>query len=131
MITRDNVIDQMLKQIPEFGGIYKEHLEDNYDEVLHHPLFAELARFAIDMYRSSRELPEESRPDDDVFERIVSFVEDAVESTDERVVELVQLSFLENLHQAGSYYEAIRSQLGPGSSQLLEAVEKGWRQLES
>lgn len=125
MITRTNVVDHLIKQIPEFKVAYNEHLHDNFGEVLLHPLFADLTRFAIAMYRSSERSSEESSDSSETFERILDFIEEAAQSKDEMVVELVQLSFMENLHQAGPDYTAIEARLRPTSHQLLEAVGQG------
>lgn len=126
MITHENVVDELNRRIPEFKEVYNEHLNDNYGEVLHHPLFADLTRFTIAVYRSSVEAGGDSLQSSNTFDRILGFIEDAAQSGDEGVAELVQLSFLENLHQTGPYYWAIRSRLKPVSFKLLESVEQGW-----
>lgn len=125
-ITYANIIDQAIERIPGFDSIYRAHLEDNGGETLKHPLFADLLRFSIKLQRSSGQEEAGDYPSADILQRIFAFVEEAAQAEDEQVVELVQLSFLENLHQAGSDYAALRSRLGSRSLQLLDAVEAGW-----
>lgn len=127
-VTYDNVIEQLITHVPEFEAAYKRHLEENDGELLSHPLFADLLRFTVDEYRLSTEPSiSNSSSSNDVFRRVLNFVEDAAQSRDERVGELVRQSFLENLDQAGRDYEAIRVRLGPTSRKLLAETEEGWR----
>lgn len=91
-IDYENFVQQLLSTVRETRGIYQKHLEDN-DETLPHVLLGEITRFIIDSYR---------RANIELLARILEFLENAISSTDDKVQELVVVSFLENLHQAGN-----------------------------
>lgn len=87
--------------------------------------FGDLIRLSGDLVRGPKraKLPYKDAPD--TLRRILEFIEEAAASEDRRVVELVQVSFLENLHQLGPESWAITKRLGPRCRHLLRAVEAG------
>src|SRR5712691_11269401 len=54
--------------------------------------------------------------------RPLSFIDRAGLSDDERVVNLVAVSFLENLHMLGPACSAVAQRLGPGARRALRQV---------
>lgn len=121
-ITYENVVACLIERIPEFDGIYREHL-GLYKETLPHVLFGELVRFTKAVCGSSSEPKGQYANPQNILKRILDFIEEAACSEDERVVELVQVSFMENLHQLGPYYQTITLRLGPKSQTLLQASQ--------
>lgn len=120
--TYETIVSDLVQAIPEFEPTYRVHVEQ-YGEVLAHVLFAEFVRYtkrvcdAVDSPSPQFDQPVS------ILQKIYAFLETAASSNDEKVLELVQVSFMENLHQLGSQYARFSSQLGKKSRQLLERVE--------
>jgi hypothetical protein len=112
MITNENFFEVLLLRIPEFKSIYDEHVKDNR-ELLNHVLMGDFTRFVISAFRSTREPTVTVTEQTTLFRRCLGFLEEAMTSEDPSVRNLVRVSFLENLHQAGGDFEAIRGFLGP------------------
>lgn len=102
-IAYDNFVEQLLTAAPEFRDIHRQHVKDN-DEVLPHVLLGEVTRFVIEAHR---------RANIGLRTRILDFLESAISSQDGKLQELIAVSFLENLHQAGDDYEEMKELLGP------------------
>ncbi|PKN91365.1 MAG: hypothetical protein CVU44_19830 [Chloroflexi bacterium HGW-Chloroflexi-6] len=113
----------LVEHIPEFKNIYEEHV-NQYQCVLQHVLFGDLVRFTRDickiMMSSKGEYERERKAE--IVDRILDFIEQALESNDERVTELVQVSFLENLHQLGECYDYVVKRLGARSKQIIKLL---------
>lgn len=111
-ITYDNFVQQLLVAAPEILDIHQKHVKDN-DEVLPHVLLGDVTRFVIEAHR---------RADTKLRTRILDFLENAVSSPDDKLQELVVVSFLENLHQAAEDYEGLKNLLGPNLRKNLFLV---------
>lgn len=59
--------------------------------------------------------------------KILTFIEDCLNSGDKSLVELIQLSFLEKLYVAEDSYEPLKSRLGPTSRHLLQVTDDWWQ----
>ena len=81
------VANELLAAVPEFREQYDEHLRDN-DELLLHPLFANLARFAVAGQRAG---------DEELVDRVLAAVERLFVEGDPQTKELVAVSFVEHL----------------------------------
>ncbi len=125
-MTYDKVAEQLLASVPEFKETYDEHLKDYDGKLLLHVLFADLTPFVVQQYRLSMQSGRDHVTAADVFHRILNFIEDAAHSDDEDVTTLVQVSFLEGLHQAGPDYNGLIAHLGPASRKMLANAEEGW-----
>ena len=112
----------MVREVPEFLEVYNQHIRDN-GEILPHVLMGDFTRFVISCFRERKNKPEF----ESVFSRGVDLIEELVDSGDDQLEELAQVSFLENLHQAGSDYSEIRGCLGKYSKKRLEVLENGDR----
>lgn len=112
IITYDNFVKQLLAAAPEISDIHQQHMKDN-DEILPHVLLGEVTRFVINAHRNSNV---------ELRTRILDFLECAVSSPDDKLQELVVVSFLENLHQAGEDYEGLKKLLGPNLRKNLFLV---------
>jgi hypothetical protein len=84
----DSVAAELLTAVPEFRSHYEEHLRDNNDELLLHPLLADLARFAVDAQRAG---------DQEGVKRVLAAAERLLADGDESTQELVAVSFVEHL----------------------------------
>jgi hypothetical protein len=103
-------IDRLLEQMPEFGVAFRDHV-DYHETVLPHVLMGDFTRWTIEQYRRAAQQDNEARA---VLLRAFGFLESEY-ATDRQggVQELISVSFLENLHQAGADLEGIAAQLGP------------------
>ena len=57
---------------------------------------------------------------------VLRFIEEAAASTDVRVDNLIQASFIENLHVLGDACTNVISRLGPRTTKLLVDYENAW-----
>lgn len=120
MITNENLFEVLLLRIPEFRSVHDEHLKDNR-ELLDHVLMGDFTRFFISAFRSTMDTRGPIFEQVSLTKRCLDFLEEAMASEDSSVRNLIGVSFLENLHQAGPDFAAIRKSLGP---KLRE--EMGW-----
>jgi len=102
----DNFAEQLRTVVPGFERVYDEHVSD-YDEVLPHVLLGDLVRFlsAEVELRGAEAL---------ALKKAIPLLEDAACSEDERLQELIVVSFLENLEPDDPSFLAIRNSFGPG-----------------
>ena len=120
MLTYDNIFNNVLEKAPGFAPIYDEHIKDN-DEVLHHVLMGELTTYAIKLYRTGhKERDDRSR---ETLDAILDLLEQAIQSPDGNLQELVAVSFVENLGRADEDYDGMRALLRPALLKQLKAFE--------
>jgi hypothetical protein len=86
-IEYSTVHERLRAVLPEFGDTIDEHIVD-YDDVLAHVLFGDLTRFVLDARQ---------RGDDELVARCLAFLDQAMRDGDDQVVNLVQVSFVENI----------------------------------
>jgi hypothetical protein len=116
-----NFIDHLVASVPDLEDLLREHLSDNFGEVLPHVFFGEIARFAVS---------EASQFDDGLAgeHRISSSLEALLRELDDGVAtggditELICVSFLENLPRQGQPGDHIRDVLGPNLRAELDEV---------
>lgn len=92
--------------------MYREHLADNYGEVLPHILMGDFTRWFIDQCRTAVGLTE-TEAERARVRRVAQFLDEEYESGPHYVRELLFVSFLENLHLAGRDYDLVKSFLSP------------------
>jgi hypothetical protein len=110
-----------LAAIPEFAPELEAHLAFNH-QMLPHVLFGDLTRWVIDLYRQSQGHSED-RPGE-VLARTLRFLEDRFsDPLDAAAHDLIAVSFLENLHQAGSDYRGLKEQMGPNLRSWLTRLD--------
>ncbi len=73
--------------VPEFASSIEEHLADN-DELLPHVLFGDLTRFVVAAHQ---------RGEGDLVRRVLTFLDSALRDGDDKVQNLVEVSFIENV----------------------------------
>ena len=102
------------------GGGPDAYNEEDHGEVLPHLLFGDLTRFLLRAH---------SRGQGDVVDRCVRFLERAARYGDEMVVELVAVSFVENV---GPWEPEMSGFISTWPARLQEiATEQGWSALEA
>lgn len=114
-ITYQNVIDKLFATVPELGkdGDVRRLAE----ECGPHPVFGELTFFVINSYRSG------DTGEGSAFQRSVQFLDSCLKSSDVEVQNLVEVSFLENLHVAEGDYQGLKRELGPALRRMLEKID--------
>lgn len=83
----DDVVDRLVRRLPEFRDALNEHLRDN-DGLLPHVLFGDLTRFVLRARKDGH---------DDIVRRALAFLDEALRHGDERTKNLVAVSFVENV----------------------------------
>lgn len=116
MIKYATVIKKLFAVVPEFLQ-YPGFDSGNQD--LPHVVFGDLTRFIINEYCKGR--VQKNSP----FQRALAFLEQAAQSSDKNVQNLVGCSFLENLHNAGRDYAGIRAKL-PRTLRVMLAEMEAW-----
>lgn len=86
-LAYSEVANALRVALPEFGAAIDEHIAA-FDEVFPHLLFGEMTRFVLD----ARE-----RGEDDLVQRALVFLDDALRDGDDMVENLVEVSFVENV----------------------------------
>lgn len=86
-ITTDEFVSLMLDRVPEARDVYREHIED-YDEVLLHLLVADLLRLCVKMFHSAQIEP---------LNRLLAVAETGLQDGDAYVNNAVAVSFVEHI----------------------------------
>lgn len=121
LLTYDSIGEYITSEIPEFSDIYEQHLIDN-GQILPHVLMGDFTRFVVNSYKKSKS----SLKYKEIFDRSLDLIENLITSKNKQLQELVQASFLENLHQVEREdYIGIKDCLRDYSLRQLEAIEKG------
>jgi len=110
-ISYETVIAQLAERVPEF------HPED---PDLAHVAFGQLVSFLDERLRATAS----GDAGDPVLPKVVDFIEAAAGSGDEKVTNLVMVSFLENMHSLGPNCRRVRGLLGPRTQRLADEYEK-------
>ena len=118
-INYKDVVLFLIHEIPEFKPIYLEHIKD-YGEVLLHVLFGDFTRFVVDAFHKS-EIDSEGKKK---FLRSLDFIEELFDSDDEKLSELAQVSFVENLDKL-----EIDGMKKYFRKETLKSAERVWRDL--
>jgi hypothetical protein len=111
-LTYESVVDGLAKRVPGFHTEYRE---------LPHVAFGDLVSFL----NSARVSGAESEFDRLLFV-ILAFIEDMAASGDARLADLVEVSFLENLHNLGPKCPEVLRRLGPMTAHLRTKYEASW-----
>lgn len=119
------LILQLITEVPEYKPIY-DHEMEYYGDISAWMLFGvKLVKFTLAAFR-------QSKTEDDggmakaLTLRILDFVERAAMSSDDKITELIQTSFIEAIYLAGQDYDDFVSLLGDTSKRMLSAVEAWW-----
>ncbi len=109
----EDFISQLLKTIPDIDPIYKEHIRQNFNELLPHVFMADYYRFLVSSYKKSISDASDSDHWHQIMVHSTEVLDQALGSDDARLQELI-LSFLENMDPREDEYKAIRLILEQG-----------------
>ena len=115
-ISYETVIAQLAEHVPEF---------QSEDPELPHVAFGQLVSFLGDRLRATAS----AEATDPVVPKVIDFIEAAAESGDEKVTNLVMVSFLENMHTLGPNCRRVRALLGPRTQRLAAEYEKHFEKI--
>ncbi len=116
-ISYETVIAQLAERLPEFQP---------EDPELPHVAFGQLVSFLDERLRAT---PSGAEASDPVLPKVVDFIEAAAGSGDEKVTNLVMVSFLENMHTLGPNCRRVRAMLGPHTQRLAAEYEKHFEKI--
>jgi hypothetical protein len=111
------LVARVVAAAPGLRSAYDEHISSN-DELLPHVFFGDVTRFVAGAFATG---PGGGRGG---AERILQVLEEAATSGDSSVVELISVSFLENLDSRSAAYREIRTAMGPTLRRELARYEK-------
>lgn len=100
-------------RFPCLGPVLDEHIGDN-GEILPHVFFGDVTRYAVRLFQNSEASPE--------LRDILSHLEEAFQREMPDVVDLISVSFLENLPRDGEPGGEIRKLLGPNLRKELDLI---------
>ena len=104
-LTYDGFVDLLRSAVPGVEDVYRAHIERN-DELLQHVLLGDLTRFVLSEADTHGQ-------DSFVLRQIMPLLEAAMGSDDEKLQELIAVSFLENVLPEDGGFEAVRAWFGP------------------
>ncbi len=80
-------VDLLLRTVPEAGDLHREHLEDNFGELLLHPLVADVRRLSFRAFEAG---------DRDLLRRCLEVMDAALRDGDVELENAVAVSFVED-----------------------------------
>lgn len=104
----EQLIVRLVKTVPGLRGAYDEHMRFTDGELLPHVCLSELTH-VLEQWTVSGS--DQAR---DEVRRAVAILEEAFGSGNSDVLDLVSLSFIENLDAESAAYPQIRLMMGPG-----------------
>lgn len=115
-ITFQNVVVRLIEAVPELTRIYQHEIE-YYGDISNYVFFgAILNEFIQERYEL---LIREGSDESDVLRRIFEFLEDCVESTDQRIKELVLAGFMESFYPLLINNPQLKTLMKPQSRKLF------------
>ncbi len=112
VINFKSFVKLLLETVPELIPVYDEHIDD-YDKLLEHVFMGDVTRFVEQLYSDNS--------DSECLARLLEFLDRAFSTDDEKLKELVSVSFLENLSRDKKSFEGIRILL---SANLAKELSK-------
>ena len=107
-------VKDIAEAIPDVRSILREHLEDQYGELLPHVFMGDLTRWVLRLLASAG-------PRDQRLQAVLGLMERGWGSSD-AVRELIGVSFLENLPRPGEAQSEIRNMLRPRLREELDKI---------
>ncbi|RIK03679.1 MAG: hypothetical protein DCC49_13905 [Acidobacteria bacterium] len=120
-----DLIDRLVARFPPLEPILREHIADNFGEVLPHLFFGDLTRFVVQQYceqMSSDSGPRAATDSKPIVGELLDALEDEFTHGTSEVQELIAVSFLENLPARGERGEGIRELLGREMASELSRI---------
>jgi hypothetical protein len=121
-VTILNVDAALLNHVPEFREASDAHIAE-WGELIRYVLWGDLTLYAIRLYRESQAGDAQANA---TLTRLLAFIEECVQTSDNEVVTLAMFGFLENLHLMGDELIHFRLLLGQHSLKALQDIEGFW-----
>lgn len=118
--TSSDFVQALARQFPKLQQLLDEHVADN-DELLPHVLFGDLTRLAQLSAESSVPAPHLMSLAE--LSTLIGTLESAICGPNLDIVDLILVSFLENLEPDRASYEVIKSLMGSGLRKGLSLFE--------
>lgn len=110
----DMFFDGLIARVPELATV-RDSLVRALGEVVPHMLMADVGRFVVENARDVR-----------LVDDILDYLEESMNSRDEYIVELIAVSFLENMDPSDPSYDSLSSRMGPQLSAELARLRALW-----
>ncbi|MGH8990162.1 MAG: DUF7674 family protein [Acidimicrobiia bacterium] len=121
--TNIDLVDRLVGKFPVLEPLLREHLADNFGEVLPHVFFGDLSRYVVATFdRTSHGRSTVESPDAAQLRQLIGELDEAFVAGPDEVSELIAASFLENLPREGETGEGVRALLGPRLRSELERM---------
>jgi hypothetical protein len=114
-------MDHLVAQVPALEPLFREHVSDNFGEVLPHVFFGDVSRYAVSEFLRSEATGAGVRRVPRELESLLAALEDGLAAGGD-VTELIRVSFLENLPRLGEPGYGVRDLLGPKLRSELDAM---------
>ncbi|MBU1168436.1 MAG: hypothetical protein KKD44_02625 [Proteobacteria bacterium] len=111
---------RLIKIVANLNCLYDEHIED-YDELIPHVFFGDLTRYVVDLYKSILDCSSDTKRWDEL-DTILVYLENGISGNDEKVQELIAVSFLENLDLTDSNARTLVERFGPYLKKELKMI---------
>lgn len=109
--TSELWIEHLVSAVPQLKPLHDEHRAD-YHEVLPHVFLGDVARYVTQEFRSEGD-SDLRRTSRDAAVKVLRVLEEATAAGDPDVLELVSVSFLENINWESAEGRSIHSAMGP------------------
>ena len=113
-------INKLITVAPELEILLHEHVEEN-GEVLPHIFMADVTRYLVNLVTRVNETNDPSS--ESKILSLLSCLEESLVVGDERVRNVVEVSFIENLDHADRAFPYLRTRLGKKLTQSLRTLE--------
>ena len=108
------LVTSLVSRFPGLRGLLAKHIEGNSGEILPHVFFGDVTHYVIRCAGSGEASSE--------LHDILGYLEEAFVRGDRDVIELVSVSFLENLPREGEAGAQVRQWLGPCLAKELRGI---------
>jgi hypothetical protein len=112
-------VKAMVERFQGLDALLKEHVDDNFGQILPHVFFGDLTRYVLMLLASSAGGGLQPRRE---LRDILDFLEESFFAGDKELQELISVSFLENLPRPDEEGSQIRSMLGSALSAELRRM---------
>ena len=108
-------VDGLVRRVPRLEPLLREHLADNFGEVLPHVFFGDLTRLLLNEFTQD--------PHAKPLRAVLDERDAAFAGGDPEVTELIAVSFLQNLPERDRPGGGIRALLGPAMSAEVKRMD--------
>ena len=112
-------VRSMVARFPKLSELFEEHIKSNFGEVLPHVFFGGVTRYVLSLLlaENGRSLPPRRELRD-----VLGYLEEAYSGDNEKIRELISVSFLENLPRPGDTGAQIREMIGANLRKQLNVI---------